>query len=373
MTYPPEPQSGSDWTSPGDRWGSPDQGGYGEPPSPAPGHYPDPHLGGQPHGGHGPGAPGQEPPQSHIPAQPGVIPLRPLRLGQIFDGAFKSIRANPMVMFIFAGVIISVATIVELLLSAPFFSGYISILDLLEDDPAVIESMAADDFFGMLTGTVGSMVLGTVLSAIATTILTGVLTFAVSQAVLGYKPTIAQVWDQAKGQVLRLIGLVILIGLLGLAVPTALVILVVLVSQVGSVGFVILVGLVSLLAAIAWFILVSTGTAMATPALMLERCGPITALRRGWVLAKPFFWRVFGIVLLTGIITSVVSSVILMPFTMFAMFLPPMGMLAAQGVGAAIAATIITPFSAAVIALLYIDIRIRREGLATELAAAAAG
>lgn len=381
MAYPPEPERGSDWSNPDDRWGSPDQGGYHDgtppPPPPPPGQYADPHSGGQQHGGQqygGPhyGAPGQQPPQSYIPAQPGIIPLRPLNLGQIYDGAFKSIRANPMVMFIFAGVILSVSTIVELVLSAPFFTGYMSILDLLDDDPAVIESMSADDFASMLTGSLGPMILGAVLSVIATTILTGVLTFAVSQAVLGYKPTVRQVWDQAKGQILRLIGLVVLIGLIGAAVPVAFVALFILVIQTGSTGLGIFVGLVGLLAAVVWFIVVNVGTAMATPALMLERCGPITALRRGWALAKPFFWRVLGIVLLTGIITSVVSSVIVMPFSMFSIFLPTAGMLAAQGVGTVIAATLITPFSAAVIALLYIDIRIRREGLAAELTAAAA-
>ena len=31
--------------------------------------------------------------------QPGIIPLRPLGMGEIYDGAFRAVRANPRVMF----------------------------------------------------------------------------------------------------------------------------------------------------------------------------------------------------------------------------------------------------------------------------------
>ena len=40
-----------------------------------------------------PGYPGY--PQQPMALQPGVIPLRPLTLGDIFNGAIRYIRANP--------------------------------------------------------------------------------------------------------------------------------------------------------------------------------------------------------------------------------------------------------------------------------------
>lgn len=354
MTYPPEPDQGSDWSNPGGQWGSPDHGGYSTPP---PVQY---------------GGPSQPPPPSFIPAQPGIIPLRPLTLGQIFDGAFKSLRANPMVMFVFAGVIIISATIIELVLSAPFYTGYTSMLDLLSDDPTFAGSVDSDDLLRMFTGTITPMIVGAIMSVIASTILTGVLTFAVSQSVLGYKPTVGQVWDQVKGQVLRLIGLILLIGAISFVVPALLLGFVILVGSSASPGATALIGLFALLVGGVWVVFVNIAATLATPALMLERCGPITALRRSWQLTRPYFWRVLGIVLLTGLITSLVASVVVTPLTLFALALPPTGLLILQGIGSAIASTLITPFTAAVVALLYIDIRIRREGLAAELAAAAA-
>ena len=36
-------------------------------------------------------------------AQPGIIPLRPLTVGELFNGAFQAVRVNPQTMFGFAG------------------------------------------------------------------------------------------------------------------------------------------------------------------------------------------------------------------------------------------------------------------------------
>lgn len=355
------------WTNPGGTWGQPPSGGYTSPGEGAQqGHTPPP-----PQTPPTPQVPLPHPSGGYVHAQPGIIPLQPLTLGQIYDGAFKAIRANPAVMFIFAGVVLTVTTVIELALSASFLSDYFSVLDAFEEDPEALV-LSGDDLLGMFSGSVLPLILGAILSFIASTLLTGILTFAVSQAVLGFKPTLAQVWDQAKGQLLRLLGLVFLIGLLTVSVPLVLVGVTVAVATSGSVGLSVLVGLLGAAASLVWVLFIIPVTALTTPALMLERSGPITALKRGWVLAKPFFWRVLGIYLLTSLIAMMVTYIIAMPISIVSLFLPPSGVLIAQGVATVISATLVTPFTAGVVALMYIDIRIRREGLATELAAAAA-
>src|SRR5690625_3944619 len=68
--------------------------------------YGGPQLGSQQYGQYGQyGAPtaAMAPP---IAAQPGIIPLRPLTLGEIYDGAFRAVRTNPGVMFGLAAVIV---------------------------------------------------------------------------------------------------------------------------------------------------------------------------------------------------------------------------------------------------------------------------
>ena len=403
MTNPPD--SGdtgrSDWSAPGGDWGAPGGSGYSRTPDPGahpdqpsgdssqggpagPGQYSQPgqygqqpgqqqpgHYGQQP-GQYQPGQYGTPPPESNfIQAQPGIIPLQPLALGQIYDGAFKAMRTNPLVMFVFAGVVVTAMTILQTVLSASFFNDYFSLLGMVEDDPAAFDAQFEDDLVNMFSRSLLPVLLSSVLTFIGSTILNGILTLAVSQAVLGFKPSLGQVWDQAKGQLLRLLGLVFLVAVITAVVPLVFVVITVGIGTTGSVGLTVLFGLITLLVSLGWILFVITATALATPALMLERSGVITGLRRSWQLAKPFFWRVMGIYLLTTLIGVGVSYLIGMPAGFAALFLPPTGMLIVQGISTAIASTLVTPFTAGVLALLYIDIRIRREGLAAELAAAA--
>lgn len=381
MTNLPDsgPSDSSDWSAPGGAWGPPDSAGYSAPGGSASSHEPGPHADpSHPNspGGYGPtggptGSPAGGPPAGgFIPTQPGIIPLQPLRLGQIYDGAFKAIRSNPIVMFVFAGVVVTVVTVIQSLLSASFLTDYFSILDVLEQDPTAAPAIN-DELSSMLGGSLAPLFLGSALTFIATTILNGVLTLAVSQAVLGFKPSLGQVWQQAKGQLVRLLGLVLLIGIITAAVPALLVGLVILAAASGSFGLAALIAIVAFLGSLAWLLFIVTATALATPALMLERSGVLAGLRRGWQLAKPSFWRVFGIYFLTMILGFAVSSILAMPVSVAMFFLPPTGIIIAQAISTAIASALITPFTAGVLALVYIDIRIRREGLAAELAAAA--
>lgn len=425
MTNPPDSgdTGSSDWRAPGGDWGAPGGSGYsptpdsgGHPGQPggsaqggsaeggpaAPGHYSQPGQHGDQQGQYGepgqyshPGQYGQQPTTpgqygqqgqygdqqgqygapppggNFIQAQPGIIPLQPLALGQIYDGAFKAMRTNPIVMFVFAGVVVTVMTIVQSVLSASFFNDYFSLLGMAQDDPAAFEAQLEGDILSVFGNSLLPVLLSSVLTFIGSTILNGILTLAVSQAVLGFKPSLGQVWDQAKGQLLRLLGLVFLVAIITAVVPVVFVAITVAIGASGSVAFTVLFGLITALVSLCWVLFVITATALATPALMLERSGVIMGLRRSWQLAKPFFWRVLGIYLLTALIGAGVSYLIAMPAGFAVLFLPPTGMLIAQGISTVIASTLITPFTAGVLALLYIDIRIRREGLAAELAAAA--
>ena len=46
-------------------------------------------------------------------AQPGIIPLRPLTVGELFNGAFQAVRVNPQTMFGFAFAIMAVVGLVQ--------------------------------------------------------------------------------------------------------------------------------------------------------------------------------------------------------------------------------------------------------------------
>jgi hypothetical protein len=109
------------------------------------------------------------------------------------------------------------------------------------------------------------------------------------------------------------------------------------------------------------------------PAVVLERISPAAAIRRSWQLTRYSFWRLFGILLLTGIVVGVASYVLTVPFAIIAAVISGSSLLTASAsisvaalvvsaIGSIVAATITRPVSAGVTVLLYADLRMRREG-----------
>ena len=305
--------------------------------------------------------------------RPGVIALRPLTLGDMFDGAFKTIRRNPGAMVGLAAAVTAlfllVPTVITLLLAA---AGDLS-SNFLD---AVAEEGSAADLNAL---TVVSN-LGSVFAVGATVLLNGMLVKVVAEAVLGRRTTAGQAWTATRGRLLRLIGLVLLsllLTILLLSVPIA---LGVLVGLQAGLGLGLAVGVPSVLLAVVVLAFVQVRYfLLAAPALMLERVGIATSLRRGAELSRGQFWRLLGIYLLTALVVGLVSQVVAVPLSLLgigASFVFP-------GTGGALAlvfsnylaqlliGAITTPFTAAVVALQYIDQRIRKEGLDVALIAAA--
>ena len=148
-----------------------------------------------------------------------------------------------------------------------------------------------------------------------------------------------------------------------------------------------LIGGLAALGAIAAIILTIWFTIMfrmAAQAVVLEREGPVRALGRSWRLVRGSFWRVLGITLLAGLIVVVTAGVLQIPFSLFAAMagggnslLPSTGGNVAgiliSAVGGVVAGAVARPISAGVAVLLYVDLRMRREGLDLVLQTAAGG
>ena len=116
--------------------------------------------------------------------------------------------------------------------------------------------------------------------------------------------------------------------------------------------------------------------AVAVPALLLERIGPVAALRRSFRLVKGRWWATFGVLLVGYLLASIVGAIVQSVITLVPSILAD-GNTAAlafgSAVGGTVGAVITTPYSAAVVALLYFDLRVRKEGLDLQLLAEGAG
>jgi hypothetical protein len=107
------------------------------------------------------------------------------------------------------------------------------------------------------------------------------------------------------------------------------------------------------------------------------RVGIWGALRRSWRLVKGKFWRVFGILLFGGVVVDIVSYAL--QYGVTALFVTlgrwtnsndsdgaavvTVVLAAAVGLAAVLAVIASLAFMSAVQALIYLDLRVRREGL----------
>ncbi|HYA44527.1 MAG TPA: hypothetical protein VED59_02900, partial [Acidimicrobiales bacterium] len=110
---------------------------------------------------------------------------------------------------------------------------------------------------------------------------------------------------------------------------------------------------------------------MTTPAIVLERLGPVKGMRRSWKLASRRFWPVLGTALLAGILAYIVALVIgLVPEEVIGALASPHIRAAADAIVNTVTETFNWSFVATLATLLYFDQRIRQEGLDLEVMAA---
>ena len=347
----------------------------GQPPLPPAGQWgqPVPPSWGTPAAGYAPGAQ----PAGYGKPPAGIVPLRPLSVGEILDGAFQAVRANARTMVGTAAAVVAAVTVLSIVPEA-------LLLHRQRGNPALTggPSTTLDDQLDLLAGVGESRAVSTVLTFVAVTMLNALLIVPVSEAVLGRRMDVAAMWRRARGRLLAALGLALLILLafvLVLLVPSAPGILAFVLGADVAGGVLLVAGVLGMIVAL---FLLYTRWSLAAPALVLEHAPVTTALRRSWRIVRGSTWRVFGILLLAGIIVSIGQAVVTVPVGILAgvvggaspyASLPlTFAQLLITGVGAIVAGAIFYPFSAAVSALLYIDLRMRREGLDVRLARAVA-
>lgn len=336
--------------------------GYGPPGyPPAPGYPPPYGAPGYPTTGYG--APGYPTPGYGAPPpaiKPGVVPLRPLTLSDIFNGAVAYIRANPKATLGLTTIVVVAAQILTLMLSLlPFaFTGEMA------------QAIASDEPTAEMVMSWAASGVGTTVAALLSAILlSGLLTVVVGRAVFGAGITIGEAWQRFRPRLWALVGFTVLetIGAIVLIGVVVLIIVGVTVAGGGLVAF--LVGAPLVLALIAALVYLGTMLTFAPAAIVLERRDIISSIKRSFALIKDDFWRVLGIRLLATLAANLVAGAVAIPFSLGGQITligsgstnAAMLALVLFSLGGAIGQIITGPFSAGVIVLQYTDRRIRSE------------
>lgn len=313
------------------------------------------------------------------PPKPGLIPLRPLGLGTILGASLMVLRRNPRPTFGLALLIMSLVSVGSLVLvGIVTFSGIERTLSASDADAAAIEAGAA-------AGAILAGLFAVGLSLVGGAILQGIVSLEVARGTVGERLRLRGLWNAAKGRIGALIGwsaLVMAALIVGVAIVAGVAVLLFALGDTAGIVFGVLTMLGGFLVAVFLASWLGTFFAFVPSALMIERLPLRLAIRRSWSLVRGNFWRTFGILLLIIVIVNVVSSVVTAPVSFIGGIgiglLNPTGNEEA-GIAAFIAIYIVTIVVSVVIgavtiviqsaapALLYIDMRMRKEGFDLEL------
>jgi hypothetical protein len=298
--------------------------------------------------------------------RPGAIPLRPLQLGDVYDAAFRIIRYNPRATVGSAVLVTAVAMLIPVLATAALAWS----VDLTVDSDTSITDAG-------LLGAIGSRVLGLVLQSVGLVLVTGMVAHVTMAAAVGRKLTLGEAWGATRGKRGKLLGLLLLLAAM-LLLLLALFVLIVVVGATALGGpaavLFFFVSIPAFFAALWWFWI--RIYYLPVPALMQEDVGNFGAIERGHALTSRAFWRVFGIALLTVVISGIASLMLTTPLGLVSgVFLggattsPGDAIWASvvEAVTAVVQSAFVAPFTAAVASLQYVDQRIRKEAFDVEL------
>lgn len=372
---------------------------YGQPQQPQWGQYSQPQYGQQPQQ---PEYGQQQPPQwgqygqqqsqfgqagygGYVaPPKPGVIPLRPLGLGEILDGAFQTARRNGKAMFGSALIFQMATAVLSLLIMLVAFR------QLMVDAFSISENLNSADpatlnaFGGSLVTYSVSMLVTAFLSVLVQMVLQGALVIPVLRAVLNRKTSFSQMWRLTRPRVGALIRLALLYAaavIVSILVFTAVVVGILFAMSPATDGAILGAIALSVLASLPFVIVavwIGTKVLLAPAAIVVENLGAIDAIKRSWHLTRRNWWRTFGTSILAAIIAGVISSVITTPITILASFLAPVLvggeataqqtfsiLMVTQGIAmivGALVGAVTLAFQTGVTALIYVDLRMRRDG-----------
>ncbi|TCO62457.1 hypothetical protein [Actinocrispum wychmicini] len=281
--------------------------------------------------------------------KPGVIPLRPLGLGEILDGAVTTIRTYPKQMLGVSALVETVSALLSLgVLLYVRFQTDLLVVRLPADQYDVQANL--DAAFDAFRATLVVAIPALVIAVLARAFLTGFLTVVVGKAVLGQSVSFSETWQHVKPRVGALLGASVLYTLMVVG---------------ASFGF--------LVPGIWLYVLFS----LTSTALILEGAKVGGAFGRSRDLVSGAWWRTCGILLLATILAAILSYIIELPVNLLSGGLynltgtgpvPDLGLaILLNAVAGILAGTLTQPFVSGVTTLVYIDRRMRREGMDIEL------
>jgi hypothetical protein len=260
--------------------------------------------------------------------------LRPLSVGEILDAGFRLLRYRFWTLVLSVLVPIVPLTIVATILQAS-----------TDENAYDLNSSATTSDSG--ASLVGAL-LGGVLQGAAIALAIAACIKVISAAYLGERAGVGDSLRYGMSRILALIGaylltvLILIPGFIALIIPA---------------------------------IFLAVKLSVTFPAVIVERAGPPTAIRRSFNLTRGNWWRVFAVVVVVFLIAAVIN------FALTGVLIPALLADDVSEVTVAVLDTILSiitfaityPLWASVLTVLYYDLRVRNEGFDLQLLAQGVG
>ena len=288
-----------------------------------------------------------------------ALPLRPLTVGDILDGAFRLLRARLGRVALAVVVVLGPLQLLTSFLVSRVVSGYGTLPTL---DPGTQELVFDDEAVAALLGLGG--VTGLV-SYLAYMVVAGGVIWMVLREDAGQTVSVGEALAGGLGRAWPLIGGTLLVGLTALA------------------AFAVVVGITVALVAVAWplailfalpsgLLVAALGAAAGTlviPVAMVEtQGGAAHAGVRAMSLVRRRLPRMLGVTLLVWLVLMVVTMAVRLVMGILGLFAGPATWVV-DGLSGAAISVITLPVTVFAALLLYVDARVRLEGWDLQLRA----
>jgi hypothetical protein len=315
-------------------------------------------------------------PPTGVPIDPIISRLRPRTVTEVLDHAFRLYRKH---FLAFVAIIAVVYAPLQLLIQggAAFLLGDIlAIQDEVQfGDISQTRANEILTFYLVVLGALGGVSL---IGGLIAKLSEGALTAAVAASHLDRPVTFGSAYSQMLRQIGSLLGLILLELLIRLAIFVPIILLFflafgfALADSTGDIGLgIVCLGCFLFIPALAGLIYVTVRLTVTTPALIVEKLGPMQAIRRSWVLVSTYWWRTLALQAVLWVLNLVVQQGPgTLVSTIVSAFAPQDIVLQQLLSGFVITLTtlIYVPLQLIAITLYYFDLRVRKEGYDLETA-----
>jgi hypothetical protein len=305
-----------------------------------------------------------------VPAQVGSGRFRSMGVGEWLDATFSLYRRNFVLIASISAVVQIPYALLTLLLYEVTGLGAFVRSPFASFNPQTITPAQEQALLNTFVGVFAvSAALLLVTAVVVLPLGEAATTRSVSDRYLDRPTSLRAAYRAALSRLGSLIVMSLILGGAYIVCILAIFLLVLLFAALGVGALGAALAVLAVIALIPLVIMVAVRTAIAAPAIVLERVSGRRGLQRSWQLTKGRFWPTLGRILLLALISGIVSSIVAAIIDVPGAAIDPNNSFIYDQLSSAIAAIFVGPITYIGVTLLYYDARIRKEGFDIEMLA----